>query len=331
MTNIDLDSLHTNQRLFVQELQQRGIKVELIDPEIELLKAIYNEHVEYILDRYCSISPFPITRMVSDKILAKRLMAEAGISVPKGRVFEADSLPDLLPYANELGFPLVVKPNWGSHGDQVFVDLGSEEQLLNAVHDLITEKGPMPFIVEQFFVGDEYRVFITTKGDYAVINRKPAHVIGDGIHTILELAEQESKRRMNPRNTVLSPIIIDSVAIDYLKQRNLDGEYIPQQGEKIFLRNTTNVSKGGTCEDYTELVHPSVIELAKQILKIFIGLPYAGVDILSKDITKPQTEDSYTVVEVNPNPGFALHMKPGSGMARNVASYLASMVFPETH
>ncbi|MDR2541146.1 MAG: hypothetical protein LBD11_05195 [Candidatus Peribacteria bacterium] len=73
-TKENLQSLHTNQRLFVEELLKYGITVNPVDLSIELIEAEYNGHKEFILDRFCSNIPYIQAQMTSDKILAKKLL-----------------------------------------------------------------------------------------------------------------------------------------------------------------------------------------------------------------------------------------------------------------
>jgi cyanophycin synthetase len=211
------------------------------------------------------------------------------------------------------------------------MNLSNKDELKSAIQNLHDELGEnMPFLVEEQFTGEEYRIFITKNGDIAIVHRDPAHVIGDGIHTVQELAETESHHRMNPRTTCLCPIAIDSTVKHFLLTQGKTLTMIPKKTEKFYLRTNSNVAKGATCNDATEEAHPSVIEIAKKALKSLRGLPYAGIDLMTKDITKPQTETSYTIIEINPNPGFTMHMKPGKGTPRNVASFVADLIFPET-
>ena len=79
--------LHTNQRLLIDELSLRGASVDFVDEEIELLVADINGHKEYLLDRFSSIFPYPITKLVSDKIFVKRQLRRNKFSVPEGRIF----------------------------------------------------------------------------------------------------------------------------------------------------------------------------------------------------------------------------------------------------
>ncbi|MBT7902889.1 hypothetical protein HN587_03425 [Candidatus Woesearchaeota archaeon] len=338
LNETELQGLHTNQRLLIIELQNRGINVNSLVPEMELVEAEYHGHKEFILDRDSSINPYPSTVISGDKYLSKKLLAREGISVVSGEQFDGIHQNEALVYAQKLNFPLVVKPVFGSHGHGVYMDLDNLCDVKDAIDKISGEYGSnKTYLVEEQFEGKEYRVFITQNGDYAVLHRDCAHIIGDGTKTIEQLANQESENRMTesddpsfPRKNCLCPVQLDEVVNNYLARQQKDTNYVPPEGEKIYLRHNSNVAVGATCEDYTDIVHPSIIEIAKKALNAFPGLPYAGLDFLSKDITKPQTADMYRLLEVNSIPGIHMHMRPGTGKSQNVAKYLVDMMFPET-
>ena len=48
LNNSELLKLHTNQRLLVTEMQSRGIAVKIIYKDIELIKAEYEKHIEWL-------------------------------------------------------------------------------------------------------------------------------------------------------------------------------------------------------------------------------------------------------------------------------------------
>ncbi len=325
LSEIELNALHTNQRLLVKELQSRGVDVRIIDQSLELLEAEYKGHKEFLLDRDSSISPYPASVISGDKYLAKTLMKQAGFSVVEGKKFYPDEVDNALVYAQQLKFPLVVKPNFGSHGNGVHMDLDNLCQVKEA-----TESLDSAFIVEEQFEGKEHRVFVDKNGNYAVLHRDPAHIIGNGEKTIEQLAKEETEKRMNPRTNCLCPIILDEAVNEFLARNGKDLNYVPKSGEKVYLRHNSNVAVGAMCEDYTDKIHPSVIQICKEVLEVFHGLSYAGIDFLTKDVTVHQTPENYRIIEVNSVPGIHMHMHPGKGKPRNVAKYLADMIFPET-
>jgi cyanophycin synthetase len=323
--------MHTNQRLLAEELVRRGISLEVLDAEIELLKASYQGHQEFLLDRYSSLFPFPVTKLSSDKIFVKNMLERGGLAVPQGRHFDIESIKYALEYAEYLGFPLVLKPNWGSYGNNVYIGIASIQELKTCLKDLFSALGKkIPFLLERQFTGQEYRIFITKEGKYAVAHRDPAHVIGDGKHTIQQLAEIESAKRTDRSRYCLYPIVIDSAVEAFLKKNGKTLGFVPQPGENVYLRFSSNIAKGASCSDVTDKFHPTVIEIAKRVLTLFQGLPYVGIDLMTKDITAPHEMDSYVIVEINANPSFSLHMLPANGQPRNVAAWVADLIFPET-
>ncbi len=332
-STLDLSCLHTNQRLLVEELVRRGANVTSLDYNLELMRVSYKGTTEYLLDRASKIVPYLPSSLAADKHTAKLLLEESGLYVPEGRIFTGGDIEAALNYGDEIGFPLVVKPNTGSHGELVRSGLENREQLQDAIYALLHQAGEQSFfIVERHIHGNEYRIFITTKGDYAVLLRDPAHVIGDGKNNIRALAEQESLRRESVKKkegSALCPIALDDIVLNYLQQKGLNFDHVPNKGEKIYLRLISNLAQGGVSTDMTDVIHSSVLSIAKRALQTFDGLPCVGIDFLTPDITVDQTTVTHAIIEINANPGLAMHHMPAIGRPRNVAAYMADVMFPE--
>lgn len=329
LNDSELLKLHTNQRLLIKEMQSRGINVDIIYKDIELIKAEYGKHIEWILDRDSSITPYSVSIICGDKYITKRILERNRISVPIGEKFMTNEWELSILYAKKIGFPVVVKPVFGSHGDNIYMDVENEIELKEIIKNVFVKTLQKPFIVEKQFDGKEYRVFLTKEGKYAVLHREPAHIIGDGKHSILELIQMENEKRKERINS-LCPIAIDEITEIYMKKNNISMQDIPNKNEKVYVRHNSNVAKGGLCIDYTDKVHKTVIENCKKILETFSGLSYIGIDYMSKDISANQTEDMYSIVEVNTVPGIHMHMSPSEGKPRDVAKYMVDMIFPET-
>jgi D-alanine-D-alanine ligase-like ATP-grasp enzyme len=120
------------------------------------------------------------------------------------------------------------------------MNISSLEELEQLLKDLYKEIGNAAFVVEEQFDGNEYRIFYTQQGEYAILQREPAYVIGDGKHTINFLADQETYARAHPRTNCLCPILIDDL---FLKKMNMTADTIPAKGEKIYVRSNSNVAK----------------------------------------------------------------------------------------
>src|SRR5690554_310075 len=69
-------------------------------------------------------------RNCSDKQKTKHYLLARGIPTPEGRMFDAgNGFHDALVYAEELGYPVVVKPVRGSLGIGVFTDIKDAKRL----------------------------------------------------------------------------------------------------------------------------------------------------------------------------------------------------------
>lgn len=323
-------SLHRNQKWLVKELVKRGINVEILDAEAGIIRASYKGHDELILDRDSSIMPYAVAVLAGNKMITKNYLKRYKASVPIGCAFYADELDYIKEAFSLFDKGVVIKPTFGSYGHDVYIDLRSEEEVENAINQIKEHRGNTEILIEEYFDAPEYRIFLTSTGKYAVLNREPAYVIGNGKNTIAELIEMENKSREDITKTAMCTLVIDEEAKRYMKNHNITFDYVPKENEKIRLRYNSNVATGGVSIDYTDLVHPSVITNCLKVFDAFPRLPYAGIDYMSKDITKEQKKSDYRIIEVNTNPGANMHMLPGYGEPRNISEAITDMIYPET-
>lgn len=326
--------MHTNQRLLVEELIRRGARVETIDASIELIEATFQGRSEYILDRSGKAVSHVASVLAADKHLSKKALRARGVDCPQGALFGAGQIDEAIARGVALGFPLVAKPNVGSNGKGVHSGIGDADRLEAAICSLLLEAGPRAhFIVERHMEGQEFRIFITTQGDFAVLLREPASVVGDGLSTIEDLARAESARRVEAKQrcgSALSPIVLDEIVVDHLRSQNMLMGSVPAMRQKIVLRLGSNLSQGGSSTDMTERAHPTSIAIARRALAAFDGLPCLGIDFICPDIELPiGPSNPYAIIEVNANPGLAMHHMPAIGRPRDVARYLADAMFAE--
>lgn len=323
-------NLHTNQKIMIYEMLKRGISVEVLDEGLELIKTKYGDHEELIYDRDSSITPYHVSVLAGNKGIVKEMLQEKGISVPIGAVFKVTDGAYILEAFKVLG-TAVIKPVFGSHGYDVYMDLNSEADVLEALEKIIKHRGEnTEVLIEEYFPKKEHRVFITKNGDYAVLQRDAAHVYGDGVHTIGELIEIENYKRFHPRCNALCEILVDEELHKFLEKKGLSLSSILKDGEKVYVRGNSNVAMGGVCIDYTDVVHESVLEIGMKVLDTFPGLPYVGIDFMCDDITKEQTDESYRIIEINTVPGVHMHYRPAIGKSQNIAKYMVDLIYPET-
>ncbi len=220
--------------------------------------------------------------IAQDKELTRKLLASAGIPVPKG--CPVKDAAEAWEVAQDLGLPVVVKPQYGNHGRGVTTNLLTQAEVTAAYENAREEESTV--VVEKFIEGDDYRLLVVGDHLVAAARRVPAQVIGDGKSTVRELVAEVNKdpRRSDGHSTVMSFITLDPVAEAVLAQQGFHADSVPPVGHIVLIRRNANLSTGGTACDVTDLVHPEVAARAVEAARI-VGLDIAGVDVIAKDIS----------------------------------------------
>ncbi len=263
--------------------------------------------------------------LASDKDATKKLLGSMGVPVPRGvQIVDEDEIERTI---EKLGFPLAIKPLDANHGKGITVGLNTLEEARAAFP--IAKKYSRYVIVEQSLEGQDFRALVVNNRLIAVAERIPAHVIGDGEHTIQELIDLTNldPRRGYGHENVLTQIDVDAQTESLLAARKLSLDTVLGKDETFRLKTTANISTGGTAIDRTDEVHPFNVSLFERIARI-IGLDVAGIDVVAPDLSTPLTENGGGIIEVNAAPGFRMHLAPSDGLARNVAEHVIDMLFP---
>ena len=263
--------------------------------------------------------------IAADKEATKKMLLQEHIPVPKGKKISATEELDSV--ISEIGFPIVIKPLNGNHGRGITTNIRSKTDAVKAFEQ--AKKISSSVLVEQFVAGTDYRFLVINYKLIAVSKRIPAMVIGDGVSTIEQLIEQtnEDPKRGEDHEKVLTRITIDETTRSILAQNNFELKSILPAGQLLFLKDTANISTGGTARDVTHLVHPHNVFMAERIARL-INLDICGIDIIAQDINIPITIKNGAVLEVNAGPGLRMHLSPTKGMAQNVAAPIIEMLFP---
>ena len=265
--------------------------------------------------------------IAGDKDVTRRLLASAGLPVPRGELVLNED--DAVRAATAIGFPVVTKPLDGNHGRGVGLDLGSEEDVRTGFRRAVPEARRGQVVVEGFVSGSDYRVLVVGGRMVAVAERVPAHVIGDGKHTVSDLVEiaNSDPRRGIGHEKVLTRIKVDDAAIELLRKQGFGLDDVPPADAFVKLAATGNMSTGGNSIDRTWEAHEDNVEIAEEAARV-VGLDVAGIDFLAPDITQPVRETGGAIVEVNAAPGFRMHTNPTEGEAQFVAKDVVDLLFP---
>ncbi|HEU4895936.1 MAG TPA: acetate--CoA ligase family protein, partial [Actinomycetota bacterium] len=213
---------------------------------VQLGQGIYQQRIRATMTSKTSSLAVDVA---GDKELTTRLLAAAGLPVP--RSLPVRDTEDARAAARRLGFPVVVKPLDGNHGRGVHLDLRTEEEVAAAFPAAQAEARRGWVLVETYVAGNDYRVLVVGGRMVAIAERVPAHVVGDGEHTVAQLVEQTNAdpRRGVGHEKVLTRIRVDQAAVELVRAQGFGLDDVPPEGTMVKLTLTGNMSTGGISID----------------------------------------------------------------------------------
>jgi cyanophycin synthetase len=320
----DRNALGPTTRSIVDAAVKRGIPYMRLD-DWSLVQLGYGARAKKIQASIASTTSHIGVEIAGDKDTTKSILEFHGVPVPSGGTCR--NVDDAIEIANDIGWPVVVKPLDASQGRGIVTNIRSEDELRAAFED--AQKHRTTVVVERHLEGGDFRLLVINKKFVAAAQRVPAHVAGDGVKTIAELVEitNTDPRRGESHEKVLTRIQIDCMSERLLQRRGMTADSVPKSGEIVYLKTTANLSTGGTAIDVTDRVHPANIELAERIACL-VDLDIAGIDVVAPSVETPIDENGGGIVEVNAAPGFRMHLAPTEGKPRPVGEAVVDMLFP---
>jgi len=263
-----------------------------------------------------------------DKEETKNMLHNNGCPVPYGLVVH--SADEVESAAIRVGFPVVVKPVDGHHGQGATINVQTPEEAMVAFEE--ARKISSRVIVEKYIKGSDFRLLVINYKFVAAARRTPAHVTGNGRSSIQELIREVNRdpRRGYGHEKMLTEITVDDMTRRLLDLEGLSMGSVLPPGRVLHLKTTANLSTGGVSEDVTDTVHSYNVFLAERVARI-IDLDVCGIDVIAPSLAEPVSENEGAIIEVNGAPGFRMHLSPVAGQPRNVAEPVLDMLFPLDH
>ncbi len=256
-----------------------------------------------------------------DKELTRQLLTSVGVPVAAGR--HVVSAEDAWAAAEEVGLPVVVKPQSGNKGRGVSIQLEDRESVLAAFAIAEKEFVASRVVVEHCIPGRQHRVLVVGDKAVAASGGQPLTLTGDGVHTIEELVAIGNQDPLRGEDAAqpLTPFVLDAIALDLLRRQELGPKSVPAAGCVAMLHHN-----GDLVIDETDRLHP---ETAAQCVLAArsVGLDVAGIDLIAQDISIPLEQQEGAVVEVNSSPGLIMHLKPQIGSPRPVGEAIVAQLF----
>jgi D-alanine-D-alanine ligase-like ATP-grasp enzyme len=295
----------------LKSLEERvGCKMHL-EPAYELAGQILfpDGRKFYFKNTALDINAHGASAVAKDKGYTRFFMADMGYKIPRGGVFFSDywcevneaknNGEEAVKFAGSIGYPVIVKPNTGSKGRDVFKAYGELE--LREILKIVFEKNNV-ILVEEYVVGDDYRLVVFKDEVVMSYRRLPLTVLGNGEDNIEALLNIK-KAGFHATGRKITIEASDPRITERLKNfYKFDLQYIPKVGEEVILLANANLSSGGEAVDVTDQIHESYKNIAIKLAKD-MGLKLAGVDfITAEDITQPVKD--LVFIEINSSPGL---------------------------
>jgi cyanophycin synthetase len=158
--------------------------------------------------------------VVRDKLAAQVMMMRFGLPVAEARL--ANDSESARIAANEIGYPVVVKPRAEDGGEGVTRAVKNDASLFEAFKLARISKSGV--LVQRHIEGREYRLTVVNQKIICAYERMPAMVEGDGKSTVVELVACENARRESATDQAVRdfPIILGEDADRNLADQHLD-------------------------------------------------------------------------------------------------------------
>lgn len=309
-------NFNVNTKYYYTNAKKLGLPVEIISHingfKFKLGKIhYYFRGLKTPLNNNCSQD------IARDKYCVNKILANAGIPVPKATRITRQNFTNnpLELLISDLRFPLVVKPTLGSLGQDVICNISNLEQLKTQMTKLFQSNDCLS--IEEFHGNlNSYRVLVLNRRVIGVIQRYPAHVIGDGKHTIADLVASANIQRSQTSDE-LAPIIIDEECQIRLKELGIDLNYIPKPQERVVLCYTCNATRGGTYEALKTKICKENRHLFSKAASL-VSLKLVGIDVECMDINIPIEDSAGVIIELNASPSVRIHETPQFGKPNRV-------------
>ena len=264
------------------------------------------------------------SKISRDKVATSTLLRECFVPMPPQ--LTARSAEEIMAARRQIGFPLVVKGRHTDKGRAVTTGIMDDVELERAVQKVRAFGDQV--VIEKHIAGDDYRMTVIGFRLAAAVRRIPAQVVGDGVSSIRTLVERENARRRGHGRYArwIVPLILDREALAMLAREGLNADSVPAPGQTVPLRSAANLSQGGLAEDVTDHVHPDVARAVERACRL-VRLDFAGVDVISSDISRPFAETGGVILELNGLPGLRPHYVTLTP-ARDVAGAAIDYLFP---
>ncbi len=290
------EGLNPYARILVEEAYKRGIDVQIDDASTGLFTLTHGGRKIRCRESLTDLTSAISMSLCQDKSLTHKVLNNAGLNVPTQQ--RAGNADDNLAFL-EQHLRVVVKPLDGEQGNGVAVDLTCIEDVQHAID--AAKRFDQRVLLESFHEGLDLRIVVIGFEVVAAAIRRPAQVLGDGLHSVQHLIETQSRRRQAATDGE-SRIPLDAETLRTVQAAGYEYDSILPAGQTLAVRRTANLHTGGCLEDVTQHLHPVLADAAIRAARA-LDIPVVGLDLMVPAADQPE----YVFIEANERAGLANH------------------------
>lgn len=236
---------------------------------------------------------------------ARKLLAHHRLPVADGAIFTTVERAER--YRAGAAHPVCVKPALSSRGRGVTPNVQTPQAFAAAWR--LARRYSRRIVVDAHVSGCNLRVLVSAGQAVGAYIVRPATVTGNGRDTIEALiAAQNARRHHNPWLGLWR-----IKRLDGLTRAGLSPAQILPDQVSVSLTAVASIACGADTLHVTPAVHPSLLALAEEAVRIFPGLHLACVSLMCHDITAPVSPESVTIIDIDAKPALADLMFPMYG------------------
>lgn len=244
--------------------------------------------------------------IMGNKALVYDMLAEKGYAVPSHQRFSMGQFDLCEAFFQTQNAPVVVKPASGTGGGRgVTTGINTRSALRKAAR--LAASFDHDLIVEEQIEGHSYRLLYLDGVFIDAVRRDPPVIRGDGRHTIRQLVARENVERLNGNPvTALSPLKLDRDCQNKLLEHGLRSGHRLAAGRVLELKRAINENSSQRNHCVSQDVHPETIAAGARLVRD-LGVKFAGLDVLCRDISTPLGAENGLISEINTTPGIHHH------------------------
>ncbi len=234
-------------------------KIKLSTYQDNWLKILEKGNItKYIVGHKFSLNNQGISNIMDDKGLFYELLKHKGIPIIiHHNIFKNYDKDEILDLFNKYQRKVIIKGNIGTCGKEVY-KIEDEDRLFEIIDKLLLSQYSIS-LCPYYEIENEYRVIVLNDEIKLIYGKENAKVIGDGVHTLQELAINFNEK--------------------FYTKHQVD-DYIPLKDEKVILDYRFNLSNGArVIESIDNDLEKEIINLANKVIKE-TNPTFASIDII---------------------------------------------------